>query len=328
MAHGVAEALLNAPQVLGSLSLLFNPTGLVRSVRAGVADLIGLPLAALQNQSLAQARAAGGQGGDLRPGCCQCELPGRCLRLLASWACRLSTHSPTLPICPCPCPCPAQFISGVGLGSVSLVKHTLGALRCGPAALLPCCASRSRHARLPPPRCDSLCCLRLRVAAPPPSSQAALLLRPLPAGWTLSSISGFSQAFSRAVDSAVAIRSTSEPLRRPPAHLGHGLSQGVASLAGGVAAGLTGVVRAPMQGYSSGSGVLGGIGRGLLGAVGLPVRRVAWGQGGGRGQWWEQEHVCPPAAPPKCLPPTCLFMPCPPAPRLPSAAAPWSWWAL
>ena len=42
-------------QVLGSLSLLFNPTGLVQSVRAGVADLIGLPLAALQNQSLAQA---------------------------------------------------------------------------------------------------------------------------------------------------------------------------------------------------------------------------------------------------------------------------------
>jgi hypothetical protein len=45
----------HAVQVLGSLSLLFNPTGLVQSVRAGVADLIGLPLAALQNQSLAQA---------------------------------------------------------------------------------------------------------------------------------------------------------------------------------------------------------------------------------------------------------------------------------
>jgi len=47
--------------VLGSLSLLFNPTGLVRSVRAGVGDLIGLPLAALQNQSLSQAsRGAAG----------------------------------------------------------------------------------------------------------------------------------------------------------------------------------------------------------------------------------------------------------------------------
>lgn len=55
MAHGVAEALLNAPQVLGSLSLLLNPTGLLRSLRAGVADLVGLPMAALQNHSLAQA---------------------------------------------------------------------------------------------------------------------------------------------------------------------------------------------------------------------------------------------------------------------------------
>ncbi|KAL4436856.1 hypothetical protein ABPG75_003995 [Micractinium tetrahymenae] len=170
MAHGVAEAVLNAPQVLGSLSLLFNPTGLVQSVRAGVSDLIGLPLAALQNQSL------------------------------------------------------AQFISGVGQGSVSLVKHTLG--------------------------------------------------------WTLTSISGFSQAFSRAVDSAVTLRSSSAAAgggtgalahRPPPSHLGHGLTQGLAGLAEGVAAGITGVVRAPLQGYSSGSGVLGGIGRGLLGAVGLPV---------------------------------------------------------
>lgn len=51
--------------------------------------------------------------------------------------------------------------------------------------------------------------------------------------------------------------------------------QGLAGLAEGVAAGITGVVTAPMQGYSSGSGVLGGIGRGLLGAVGLPVRCAA-----------------------------------------------------
>lgn len=83
-----------------------------------------------------------------------------------------------------------------------------------------------------------------------------------PAGWTLTSISGFSQAFARAVDSTVAIRSTSAAgssaggtaggaaalaHRPPPAHLGHGLSQGVASLAEGVAAGITGVVRAPIQ---------------------------------------------------------------------------------
>ena len=66
MAHVVAEALLNAPQVLGSLSLLFNPTGLVRSVRAGVSDFIGLPLAALQNQSLSQVctKVWGGCNGD------------------------------------------------------------------------------------------------------------------------------------------------------------------------------------------------------------------------------------------------------------------------
>ena len=64
------------------------------------------------------------------------------------------------------------------------------------------------------------------------------------------------------MDSAVAIRSTSAAggsaggtaggaaalaHRPPPAHLGHGLSQGVASLAEGVAAGITGVVRAPIQ---------------------------------------------------------------------------------
>lgn len=63
--------------------------------------------------------------------------------------------------------------------------------------------------------------------------------------------------------------------RPPPSHLGHGLSQGLAGLAEGVGAGLAGVVRAPLEGYSSGSGLLGGIGRGLLGAVGLPVRWAA-----------------------------------------------------
>lgn len=33
MAHGIAEGLLNAPQMLGSLELLFNPTGLVQVSR-------------------------------------------------------------------------------------------------------------------------------------------------------------------------------------------------------------------------------------------------------------------------------------------------------
>ena len=127
--------------------------------------------------------------------------------------------------------------------------------------------------------------------SPAPRSCTDPALHPAPprAGWTLTSISGFSQAFARAVDSAVAIRSSTgggggaaggAAHRPPPAHLGHGLTQGVASLAEGVAAGLTGMVRAPLQGYSSGSGVLGGLGRGLLGAVGLPVRWVGVRVGG------------------------------------------------
>ena len=88
---------------------------------------------------------------------------------------------------------------------------------------------------------------------PSPTTRRPRALLPL-AGWTLTSISGFSQAFARAMDSAVVIRSgTGEQgggaaAHRPaPAHLGHGLTQGVASLAEGVAAGITGVVRAPYQ---------------------------------------------------------------------------------
>ena len=38
-----------------------------------------------------------------------------------------------------------------------------------------------------------------------------------------------------------------------------------------MAAGFAAVVEAPIQGYSTGSGVLSGLGRGLLGAIGLPV---------------------------------------------------------
>ena len=61
-AHLMAEALLNAPQMLGSLQLLFNPTGLVESLRAGMGDLIGLPLAALEARSAALFLAGLGQG--------------------------------------------------------------------------------------------------------------------------------------------------------------------------------------------------------------------------------------------------------------------------
>lgn len=54
LAHYTAEALLCAPGVLGSLELLLNPMGLLSSVSAGLADLLGLPLAALMAGSPAQ----------------------------------------------------------------------------------------------------------------------------------------------------------------------------------------------------------------------------------------------------------------------------------
>ena len=53
-AHFTAEALMNAPRMLGSLELLLNPTGLLASVSAGLGDLLGLPLAALVDASPAQ----------------------------------------------------------------------------------------------------------------------------------------------------------------------------------------------------------------------------------------------------------------------------------
>lgn len=56
-AHAAAEALLAAPRALGSLDLLGNPTGLLRSVGAGLSDLLGRPLAALQAGSPVQAGA-------------------------------------------------------------------------------------------------------------------------------------------------------------------------------------------------------------------------------------------------------------------------------
>ncbi len=55
-AHACAEALLSAPRVLGSLDLLLNPTGLLASLGAGLRDLLGLPLAALQAGSPAQVK--------------------------------------------------------------------------------------------------------------------------------------------------------------------------------------------------------------------------------------------------------------------------------
>ncbi|KAK9829132.1 hypothetical protein WJX72_004063 [[Myrmecia] bisecta] len=165
LAHYMAEALLNAPQMLGSLELLFNPTGLIQSVTQGFQDLVALPLAAIEARS------------------------------------------------------PSQFITGVGLGSASLLRHL--------------------------------------------------------SGWTLTSISGFSSAFSRVLErtlvSRSAVRGGLPPSHANPQALSAGLASGLYGLYGGVTAGVTGIVRAPMDGYSDGSGVLLGLGRGLLGAVGLPL---------------------------------------------------------
>eukprot|EP00873_Tetraselmis_striata_P036307 jgi/Tetstr1/456571/TSEL_043291.t2 len=50
-AHVMAEAMLSAPLMVGSLELLFNPTGLLSSVSAGVYDLLAMPLAGLESRS-------------------------------------------------------------------------------------------------------------------------------------------------------------------------------------------------------------------------------------------------------------------------------------
>ncbi|KAL6784767.1 hypothetical protein ACKKBF_B03130 [Auxenochlorella protothecoides x Auxenochlorella symbiontica] len=61
-AHALAEALLGAPRMLGSLALLLNPTGLVRSVQEGVGDLVGLPWAGLSQGSASMFLAGLGLG--------------------------------------------------------------------------------------------------------------------------------------------------------------------------------------------------------------------------------------------------------------------------
>eukprot|EP00898_Chlorokybus_atmophyticus_P004731 jgi/Chlat1/5259/Chrsp33S05096 len=53
LAHYVAEAILNAPGMLGSLELLFNPTGLVQSVGAGIRDLVSMPMQGMQRSPAA-----------------------------------------------------------------------------------------------------------------------------------------------------------------------------------------------------------------------------------------------------------------------------------
>ena len=72
------------------------------------------------------------------------------------------------------------------------------------------------------------------------------------AGWTLTSISGFSGAFSRLLERSLAARSASwstlEGRHAAPRGLYGGLTHGLSGLAGGVSSGVTGIVYAPYQG--------------------------------------------------------------------------------
>ena len=54
--------ILSAPIAVGSLQLLFDPVGLIRSVRKGVVDLVQLPMAGIQQGSLSTFFTGLGQG--------------------------------------------------------------------------------------------------------------------------------------------------------------------------------------------------------------------------------------------------------------------------
>ena len=59
-AHAMAEALLNAPRLLGSLELLGNPAGLVNSLAEGLQDFLSLSLTARSPSTLILGVGAGG----------------------------------------------------------------------------------------------------------------------------------------------------------------------------------------------------------------------------------------------------------------------------
>ena len=54
LAHALAEAMLSAPGMLGSLDLLFNPTGLLQSLGQAWGSLLLGPLAAIEARSPSQ----------------------------------------------------------------------------------------------------------------------------------------------------------------------------------------------------------------------------------------------------------------------------------
>lgn len=80
------------------------------------------------------------------------------------------------------------------------------------------------------------------------------------AGWTLTSIAGFSGAFSRLLERSLSASQAASAAaggggppgrpaqRRAPTTLAGGLSQGLAGLYGGVSSGVAGIVSAPVQG--------------------------------------------------------------------------------
>ena len=82
-----------------------------------------------------------------------------------------------------------------------------------------------------------------------------------PAGWTLTSIAGFSGTTSRLLERSLSVqqaarggpggggaRGSQRQQRRAPTTLAGGLSQGLLGLYSGVSSGVTGIVSAPLQG--------------------------------------------------------------------------------
>ncbi|CAG9463525.1 unnamed protein product [Pedinophyceae sp. YPF-701] len=62
LAHLTAEAMLNAPSVVGGLELLLNPGGVAASLRRGLNDLIAMPMDGMERGSAAGFLAGLGQG--------------------------------------------------------------------------------------------------------------------------------------------------------------------------------------------------------------------------------------------------------------------------
>lgn len=75
--HFVDCLVRSAPYLFGSLQVLFDPVGLVRSVRTGLFDMVRLPLQGLQKRSLSSFLTGIGYGSAtfLREISSECVLP-------------------------------------------------------------------------------------------------------------------------------------------------------------------------------------------------------------------------------------------------------------